>query len=147
MYEALTDNARRAMVIANRVATEAGHEYIGTAHMLVGILDDDSSLSARALAKLGIDVHAFRSEVEQLIKGGKDPESVESASSPPRSKRATELALALREAMKHDKVDCDHFLLGLFQEGQGLAAQRLVKSGVTFEALKEEISRLRDDRR
>jgi ATP-dependent Clp protease ATP-binding subunit ClpC len=144
MYDSFTANARQAMFIASRVANEAGHEYIGTGHILIGILRDDAAIPSRALANLGVDVLAFRSEVDQSIKSITDNESTEPLTVPPRSKRAIELALALASGMNHEFVDCEHFLLGLLQEGEGLAAQLLGKRGVTFEAADAEIAKLRE---
>jgi len=144
MYALFAESARQAMLIANRVANEAGHEYIGTAHILIGILHDGSAIPSRALVNLGVDVPAFRSDVDQAIKGAKDSETMEALTSPPRSKRAIELALALVSSMKHELVDCEHLLLGLLQEGEGLAAQLLGTHGVTFEAANTEVAKLRE---
>lgn len=143
MYGAFTDNAKLALFNANCVANEVGQECIGTAHILIAILHDDTAIASRALVNLGVDVAALRSDLDQSINAATDNESTEPLISASRSKHAIELALALAGNMKHQLVDCEHFLLGLIQEGEGLAARILSKHGVTFEAAQAEVARLR----
>ena len=145
MYARFTDDARKAMQTANQSANDAGHQYIGTAHILVGILGDESAVASRVLANLGVNVVVFRSEVEQSIKRFQDYPSTEPPTSPPGGKRAVELALELASKLNHKLVGCEHFLLGLLQEDEGMAAQLLKRHGVTIEAATAEVVKLRED--
>jgi ATP-dependent Clp protease ATP-binding subunit ClpC len=131
-----TDRARHAILVAHRAADT---DYIGTAHLLLGILADPSSVAVQALTRLNIDVDVLQRDVSR---GGCDPEDM-----PPALKRAIEEAFVVKELMNVDRVDCEHLLLALLQEGNGLAAQRLKHHGATFELLKEEIRKMRDERR
>jgi ATP-dependent Clp protease ATP-binding subunit ClpC len=136
MYASFTANARKVLLIANRAADG---DHIGTAHLLLGLLDDTPTVAARALGELNVDLDALRIEVEALSKSGRDPEAV-----PVRLKQSIEEALALKDTMNDYRVDCEHLLLGLLREGDGLAAQLLNKHGVTFERTMAAVVKLRD---
>src|SRR5688572_28213268 len=136
MYATFTDNARKVLLIANR---KADGDYIGTAHLLLGLLDDNPTVAVRALGELNVDLDALRNEVETLSKSGRDPEA-----EPLRLKQSIAEALVLKNTMNDDRVDCEHFQLGLLREGEGLAAQLLNKHGVTFERTMAAVIKQRD---
>jgi len=128
MFERFTDRARRVVVLAQEEARLLNHNYIGTEHILLGLIHEHEGVAAKALESLGISLEAVRGEVEQIIGHG------ESAPTPhipftPRAKKVLELSL--REALQlgHNYIGTEHILLGLIREGEGVAAQVLVKLG------------------
>jgi ATP-dependent Clp protease ATP-binding subunit ClpA len=124
MFERFTDRARRVVVLAQEEARLLNHNYIGTEHILLGLLHEGDGVAAKALATMGISLESVRSQVEQIIgTGGSSP----SGHIPftPRSKKVLELAL--REALQlgHNYIGTEHILLGLIREGEGVACQVL----------------------
>ncbi|HEX6471077.1 MAG TPA: Clp protease N-terminal domain-containing protein [Streptosporangiaceae bacterium] len=139
-----TDEVRRALELAEEEAGELRHNYIGTEHLLLGLLGVPDSAAARALARLGVDADAVRQDVLEIVGRGAEP----AASSPPYTPRAKKvLDLSLREARRlgHDRVGPEHVLLGLVREGEGLAAQVLVKNGVDLADISGEVMRALPD--
>jgi ATP-dependent Clp protease ATP-binding subunit ClpC len=138
MFERFTDRARRVVVLAQEEARELGHNYIGTEHILLGLLREDDGLAARALAAMGIGLDAVRREVRQIIGPG---EGEQAAHIPftPRAKKVLELSL--REALQfgHNYIGTEHILLGLVREGDGVAAQVLVKQGADLNRVRHEV--------
>ena len=128
MFERFTDRARRVVVLAQEEARLLNHNYIGTEHILLGLIHEGEGVAAKALESLGISLEAVRSQVEEIIgQGGSSP----SGHIPftPRAKKVLELSL--REALQlgHNYIGTEHILLGLIREGEGVAAQVLVKLG------------------
>jgi ATP-dependent Clp protease ATP-binding subunit ClpC len=128
MFERFTDRARRVVVLAQEEARLLNHSYIGTEHILLGLIHEGEGVAAKALESLGISLEAVRSQVEEIIgQGGSSP----SGHIPftPRAKKVLELSL--REALQlgHNYIGTEHILLGLIREGEGVAAQVLVKLG------------------
>jgi ATP-dependent Clp protease ATP-binding subunit ClpC len=125
MFERFTDRARRVVVLAQEEARMLNHNYIGTEHLLLGLIHEGKGIAAKSLEMLGIDLESVRSEVEKII--GKQEESSPPGGIPftPQAKKALELSL--REALKlgHADIDTEHILLGLVREGEGVAAQVL----------------------
>jgi ATP-dependent Clp protease ATP-binding subunit ClpC len=130
MFERFTERARRVVVYAQEEARELSHTYIGTEHLLLGLLREPESVAGRALAELEISLDAVRAQVEEIIGRG---EGAQSGHIPftPRAKKVLELSL--REALQlgHNYIGTEHILLGLVREGDGVAAQVLVKLGGT----------------
>jgi hypothetical protein len=128
MFERFTDRARRVVVLSQEEAVGLKHSYIGTEHLLLGLIREREGVAARALESLGISLEAVRGEVEQIIGQG---QSAPSGQIPftPRAKKVLELSL--REALQlgHSYIGTEHILLGLVREGEGVAAQVLVKLG------------------
>jgi hypothetical protein len=128
MFERFTDRARRVVVLAQEEARLLNHDYIGTEHILLGLIHEEEGVAARALTELGISLETIRLEVEQRIGRG---ETVPSGHIPftPRAKKVLELSL--REALQlgHNYIGTEHILLGLVREGEGVAAQLLAKLG------------------
>ena len=143
MFERFTDRARRVVVLSQEEARLLNHNYIGTEHILLGLIGERDGLAAKALESLGMSLESVRGEVEEIIgPGGKEP----SGHIPftPRAKRVLELSL--REALKlrHNYIGTEHILLGLLREGEGVAAQVLVKLGADLARVREQVIQLLD---
>lgn len=124
MFERFTDRARRVMVLAQENARGMRHNFIGTEHLLLGLIDEDDGVAARAIQSLGLDGAAVRAKVEELVPAGEaDPHG--SAPFTPRAKKSFELAL--REALQlgHNYIGTEHLLLGILREGEGVAVKTL----------------------
>ena len=141
MYEQFTDRARRAVVQAQEEAKMLNHNYIGTEHILLGLIHEGDGVAAKALESLGISLDAVRQQVEEII--GRGPQAP-SGHIPftPRAKKVFELAL--REALQlgHNYIGTEHILLGLIREGDGVAAQVLVKLGGDLNRVRQRVIQL-----
>jgi hypothetical protein len=128
MFERFTDRARRVVVLAQEEAVGLKHNYIGTEHLLLGLIREREGVAAKALESLGISLEAVRAEVEQIIGEGQTA-AIGHIPFTPRAKKVLELSL--REALQlgHNYIGTEHILLGLVREGEGVAAQVLVKLG------------------
>jgi ATP-dependent Clp protease ATP-binding subunit ClpA len=141
MFERFTDRARRVVVLAQEEARMLNHNYIGTEHLLLGLAHEGEGVAARALAALKIDLAALRQQVEEIIGQGKEPPSGHIPFTP-RAKKVLELSL--REALQlgHDYIGTEHVLLGLIREGEGVAAQVLVRLGADLNRVRQQVLRL-----
>jgi ATP-dependent Clp protease ATP-binding subunit ClpC len=141
VFERFTDRARRVVVLAQEEARILNHNYIGTEHLLLGILHEEDGIGARALTAVGISLPRARAEVEELIGHGKSSPTGHIPFTP-RSKKVLELSL--REALKlnHNHVGSEHLLLGLLSEGEGVGAQALVKLGAPLPAVRQKVLEL-----
>jgi len=139
MFERFTDRARRVVVLAQDEARNLDHNYIGTEHILLGLLREGDGVAARALASLGVSLDAVRQRVEEII--GRGPQPAPSGHIPftPRAKKVLELSL--REALQlgHTYIGTEHILLGLIREGDGVAAQVIVASGVDLNLARQRV--------
>jgi ATP-dependent Clp protease ATP-binding subunit ClpC len=138
MFERFTDRARRVVVLAQEAARTLNHSYIGTEHILLGLLSEDEGVAASALRSLGVSLEAVRVQVEEVIGIGAHAPTAHIPFTPS-AKRVLELAL--REALRlgHNHIGTEHVLLGLVREGEGVAAQVLVRLGVTPNAVRAQI--------
>ncbi len=141
MFERFTDRARRVVVLAQEEARLLNHSYIGTEHILLGLIHEGEGVAAKALESLGISLEAVRAQVEEIIgQGGSSP----SGHIPftPRAKKVLELSL--REALQlgHNYIGTEHILLGLIREGEGVAAQVLVKLGADLSRVRQQVIQL-----
>ncbi|TMK61624.1 MAG: AAA family ATPase, partial [Actinobacteria bacterium] len=141
MFERFTDRARRVVVLAQEEARLLNHNYIGTEHILLGLIHEGEGVAAKALESLGISLEAVRAQVEEIIgHGGQAP----SGHIPftPRAKKVLELSL--REALQlgHNYIGTEHILLGLIREGEGVAAQVLVKLGADLSRVRQQVIQL-----
>ena len=141
MFERFTDRARRVVVLAQEEARLLNHNYIGTEHILLGLIHEGEGVAAKALESLGISLESVRGQVEEIIgQGGSSP----SGHIPftPRAKKVLELSL--REALQlgHNYIGTEHILLGLIREGEGVAAQVLVKLGADLARVREQVIQL-----
>jgi len=130
MFERFTDRARRVVVLAQEEARMLNHNYIGTEHILLGLIHEGEGVAAKALESLGIALEGVRQQVEEIIGQGQQAPSGHIPFTP-RAKKVLELSL--REALQlgHNYIGTEHILLGLIREGEGVAAQVLVKLGPT----------------
>jgi ATP-dependent Clp protease ATP-binding subunit ClpC len=141
LFERFTDRARRVVVLAQEEARLLSHSYIGTEHILLGLIHEGEGVAAKALESLGISLEAVRAQVEEIIgQGGSSP----SGHIPftPRAKKVLELSL--REALQlgHNYIGTEHILLGLIREGEGVAAQVLVKLGADLGRVRQQVIQL-----
>jgi len=141
MFERFTDRARRVVVLAQEEARMLNHNYIGTEHILLGLIHEGEGVAAKGLEALGISLEAVRSQVEEIIGQGQQAPSGHIPFTP-RAKKVLELSL--REALKlvHNYIGTEHILLGLIREGEGVAAQVLVKLGADLNRVRQQVIQL-----
>ncbi|MBA3551749.1 MAG: ATP-dependent Clp protease ATP-binding subunit [Actinobacteria bacterium] len=141
MFERFTDRARRVVVLAQEEARMLNHNYIGTEHILLGLIHEGEGVAAKALESLGISLEAVRSQVEEIIGQG---QAAPTGHIPftPRAKKVLELSL--REALQlgHNYIGTEHILLGLIREGEGVAAQVLQKLGADLNRVRQQVIQL-----
>jgi ATP-dependent Clp protease ATP-binding subunit ClpA len=127
------------MRLANQEAQRFNHEYVGTEHVLLGLIREGDNAAVAVLKALGIDPRAVRLEVERIVQPGAGGDRVIAGRLPqtPRVKKAIEYAIEEARALGHDKVGCGHLLLGLLREGEGVAGQVLTNLGATAERVRE----------
>src|SRR5881392_1383815 len=141
MFERFTDRARRVVVLAQEEARVLNHNYIGTEHILLGLIREGEGVAAKALESLGISLDAVRQQVEEIIGQGQQAPSGHIPFTP-RAKKVLELSL--REALQlgHNYIGTEHILLGLIREGEGVAAQVLVKLGADLNRVRQQVIQL-----
>jgi ATP-dependent Clp protease ATP-binding subunit ClpC len=141
MFERFTDRARRVVVLAQEEARMLNHNYIGTEHILLGLIHEGEGVAAKALESLGISLDAVRNQVEEIIGQGQQAPSGHIPFTP-RAKKVLELSL--REALQlgHNYIGTEHILLGLIREGEGVAAQVLVKLGADLNKVRQQVIQL-----
>src|SRR5207237_1499459 len=138
MFERFTDRARRVVVLAQEEARMLNHNYIGTEHILLGLIHEGEGVAAKALESLGIMLESVRQQVEEIIGQGQVPPTGHIPFTP-RAKKVLELSL--REALQlgHNYIGTEHILLGLIREGEGVAAQVLVKLGADLNKVRAQV--------
>jgi ATP-dependent Clp protease ATP-binding subunit ClpC len=141
MFERFTDRARRVVVLAQEEARMLHHDHIGTEHILLGLIGEGEGVAAKALESLGISLEAVRQQVEEIIGQGRQAPSGHIPLTP-RTKEVLELSL--REALQlgHNYIGTEHILLGLLREGEGVAAQVLVKLGADPSRIRQQVIQL-----
>jgi len=141
MFERFTDRARRVVVLAQEEARMLNHNYIGTEHILLGLIHEGEGVAAKSLESLGISLEGVRSQVEEIIGQGQQAPSGHIPFTP-RAKKVLELSL--REALQlgHNYIGTEHILLGLIREGEGVAAQVLVKLGADLNRVRQQVIQL-----
>jgi ATP-dependent Clp protease ATP-binding subunit ClpC len=139
MFERFTDRARLVVVLAQEEARELGHDYIGTEHLLLGLIRDGEGVAAQALDALGIRLDAARREIREIVGQGEKSTLPSHIPFTPRAKKVLELSL--REALQlgHNYIGTEHILLGLIREGDGVAVQVLVKLGADLNRVRQEV--------
>jgi hypothetical protein len=141
MFERFTDRARQVVVLAQEEARMLNHNYIGTEHILLGLIHEGEGVAARSLESLGISLEVVRQQVEEIIGQGQQA-PVGHIPFTPRAKKVLELSL--REALQlgHNYIGTEHILLGLICEGEGVAAQVLVKLGADLNRVRQQVIEL-----
>ena len=142
MFERLTDRARKVMALANQEAQRLNHEYIGTEHILLGLVKEGSGVGANVLKNLDIDLRKVRLEVEKLVKSGPEMVTMGKLPQTPRAKKVIEYAIEEARNLNHNYVGTEHLLLGLLREHDGVAAQVLMNLGLKLEEVREEVLNL-----
>ena len=141
MFERFTDRARRVVVLAQEEARKLNHNYIGTEHILLGLVREGEGVAAKALESLGISQQAVRQQVEEIIGQGQQTPSGHIPFTP-RAKKVLELSLREALLLGHNYIGTEHILLGLIREGEGVAAQVLVKLGADLGRVRQQVIQL-----
>jgi ATP-dependent Clp protease ATP-binding subunit ClpC len=142
MFERFTDRARRVVVLAQEEARMLEHNYIGTEHLLLGLIHEGEGVAAKALRALDVDLDTLRREVEALVGRGQQPMPGQHIPFTPQAKKVLELALRESVQLGHDYIGTEHLLLGLVREGEGPAAQVLQQRGIELNTVRQEVIRL-----
>ncbi|QDU87877.1 ClpA/B family protein [Pirellulimonas nuda] len=142
MYERFTDRARKVMQLANQEAQRFNHEYIGTEHVLLGLIKEGSGVAANVLKNLDVDLRKIRLEVEKLVQSGPDMVTMGKLPQTPRAKKVIEYSMEEARNLNHNYVGTEHILLGLLREQEGVAAQVLMNLGLKLEDVREEVLNL-----
>ncbi len=142
MYERFTDRARKVMQLANQEAQRFNHEYIGTEHMLLGLVKEGTGVAANVLKNLDVDLRKIRLEVEKLVQSGPEMITMGKLPQTPRAKKVIEYSMEEARQLAHNFVGTEHILLGLLREQEGVAAQVLMNLGMKLEDVREEVLNL-----
>ena len=142
MFERFTDRARKVMALANQEAQRFNHEYIGTEHILLGLVKEGSGVGANVLKNLDVDLRKVRLEVEKLVHSGPDMVTMGKLPQTPRAKKVIEYAIEEARNLNHNYVGTEHLLLGLLREHDGVAAQVLMNLSLKLEEVREEVLNL-----
>ncbi|MFP6573508.1 MAG: ATP-dependent Clp protease ATP-binding subunit [Pirellulaceae bacterium] len=142
MYERFTDRARKVMQLANQEAQRFNHEYIGTEHVLLGLVKEGSGVAANVLKNLDVDLRKIRLEVEKLVQSGPEMVTMGKLPQTPRAKKVIEYSMEEARNLNHNYVGTEHILLGLLREQEGVAAQVLMNLGLKLDEVREEVLNL-----
>ena len=142
MYERFTDRARRVMQLANSEAQRFNHDYVGTEHLLLGLVKEGSGVASNVLKNLDVDLRKIRVEVEKIVQSGPDMVSMGKLPQTPRAKKVLEYAFEEARNLNHNYVGTEHLLLGLLREQEGVAAQVLMNLNMKLEDVREEVLNL-----
>ncbi len=142
MFERFTDRARKVMALANQEAQRFNHEYIGTEHILLGLVKEGSGVGANVLKNLDVDIKKLRLEIEKLVKSGPDMVTMGKLPHTPRAKKVIEYAIEEARSLNHNYIGTEHLLLGLLRESEGIAAQVLMNLGLKLEGVRQEVLNL-----
>ena len=141
MFQRFTDRARTVVVLAQDEARRLDHNYIGTEHILLGLIREGEGVAAKALEALGISLDSVRQQVEQIIGQGQQAPSGHIPFTP-RAKNVLQLSLSEARQLGHDYIGTEHILLGLIREGEGVAAQVLVRLGAELDRVRQQVIQL-----
>jgi ATP-dependent Clp protease ATP-binding subunit ClpC len=139
MFDRFTDRAKKVMSFARQEAMKFNHEYIGTEHILLGLVQEGSGVAANVLKNMTIDLDKIRHEVEKIVKTGPSMVTMGQLPFTPRAKKVLELSLEEASQLSHNYIGTEHLLLGLIRENEGIAAQVLMNLGVKLEEVREEV--------
>ena len=141
MFDRFTDRARRVIVLAQDEARMLNHNYIGTEHLLLGLIHEGEGVAAKALESLGISLEAVREQVEEIIGQGQQAPTGHIPFTP-RAKKVLELSMREALQLNHPYIGTEHILLGLIREGEGVAAQVLIKLGADLNRVRNQVLQL-----
>jgi len=139
VFERFTDSTRRVVVLAQEEARHLNHSYIGTEHLLLGLMAEGESPAALALDDLGYDREAVRDGVEEIIGRGQEATSKDPVPFSPRAKKILELSLRESLALSHPFIGPEHLLLGLLREREGVGAQILLAQGPSLDVIRQRV--------
>jgi ATP-dependent Clp protease ATP-binding subunit ClpC len=142
MFERFTDRARRVVVLAQEEARLLDHDYIGTEHLLLGLIQEGEGVAAAALRELGVSLEAVRQKVEEIIGRGEHAPPPSHIPFTPRAKKVLELSLRESRQLGHNYIGTEHILLGLIREGEGVAAQVLTSLGADLNTVRQQVVRM-----
>src|SRR3954464_4967844 len=142
MYERFTDRARKVMQLANQEAQRFNHEYVGTEHILLGLVKEGTGVAANVLNNLDVDLRKIRLEVEKIVVSGPDVVTIGKLPQTPKAKKVIEYGIEEARSLHHNYVGTEHLLLGLLREHDGVAAQVLMNLGLKLEEVREEVLNL-----
>jgi len=142
MFERFTDRARRAVVWAQEEARTLNHDFIGTEHILLGLIREGQGVAAKALESFGVSMEAVRQRVEDIVPPGQVEVRTGHIPFTPRAKKVLELSLSEAKLLGHPYIGTEHVLLGLLREGEGVAAQVLTALGVDLDGTRERVVQL-----
>jgi ATP-dependent Clp protease ATP-binding subunit ClpC len=142
MFERFTDRARKVMQLANQEAQRFNHEYVGTEHVLLGLIKEGSGVAANVLRNLDVDLRKIRNEVEKIVQAGPEMVTMGKLPQTPRAKKVIEYAIEEARNLNHNYVGTEHLLLGLLREQEGVAAQVLMNLNLKLEEVREEVLNL-----
>jgi len=140
-FEKFSERARRVLTLAQEEAQSLNHSYIGTEHILLGLVREEEGAAAKVLTNLGVSLNKVRASVEFVIGRGEKPSTSETGLTP-RARRVIELAIDEARYLGHNYIGTEHLLLGLLREGEGIAAGVLDSFGITLERARAEIERV-----
>jgi ATP-dependent Clp protease ATP-binding subunit ClpC len=141
VFERFTERARQVVVLAQDEARALGHRYIGTEHLLLGLLREEEGLAARTLASLNVTIEEVRAQVERIVGRG-EGDTTGQIPFTPRAKKTLELALREGLALHHNYIGTEHILLGLARLDEGVAYRILLEHGVDAERIRVEVVRM-----
>jgi ATP-dependent Clp protease ATP-binding subunit ClpC len=139
MFDRFTDRAKKVMNLARQEAQRFNHEYLGTEHILLGLVQEGSGVAANVLRQMTIDLTKIRQEVEKLVKTGPSMVTMGQLPFTPRAKKVLELSMEEASNLGHNYIGTEHLLLGLIKENEGIAAKVLTNLGVKLEEVREEV--------
>src|ERR1700748_1987575 len=142
MYERFTDRARKVMQLANQEAQRFNHEYVGTEHVLLGLIKEGSGVAATVLRNMDVDLRKIRNEIEKIVQAGPDMVTMGKLPQTPRAKKVIEYAIEEARNLNHNYVGTEHLLLGLLREQEGVAAQVLMNLNLKLDEVREEVLNL-----
>jgi ATP-dependent Clp protease ATP-binding subunit ClpC len=142
MFNRFTERARKVLVLSQQEAMRLGHDYIGTEHLLLGLLAEGEGVAGKALGSLGVDLDSVRSQVEKVIGRGDAFGTLGEIGYTPRAKKVIELSIEEAQQLGHNYIGTEHLLMGLITEGEGVAAQVLASMGVNINMVRQRVIEL-----
>ena len=139
MFDRFTDRAKKVMSFARQEAMKFNHEYIGTEHILLGLVQEGSGVAANVLKNMTVDLEKIRHEVEKIVKTGPSMVTMGQLPFTPRAKKVLELSMEEASQLSHNYIGTEHLLLGLIRENEGIAAQVLMNLGVKLDEVRDEV--------
>jgi ATP-dependent Clp protease ATP-binding subunit ClpC len=142
MFNRFTERARKVIILSKEEARRFNHDYIGTEHLLLGLIREGEGVAAAVLQKMGLNLENIRLEIEKLVHPGPTTQVLGDIPFTPRAKKVLELAAEEARALGHNYIGTEHLLLGLIAEGEGVASQVLINLGLDLDKVRSEVMNL-----